>query len=136
MEESRTGFVAWVKAHRKQLILAGISITALIGIVLGLKNKDAIKDLWATLEDNLKRLPSNPHSHIPIVESPLSTTELAPISRNYTPPQNPFDVSQHIRTMTDGRHHSPEKAAEALALGIVLLPNQTLVDSYTKGMAA
>jgi len=34
-----------VKAHKKQLILIGISIPTLIAIVLGSKNKDAIKEL-------------------------------------------------------------------------------------------
>lgn len=31
-----------------------------------------------------------------------------------------------------GRHHSAAKALEAAGLGIYLLPNQTLVDAYTK----
>ena len=41
--EDKNGIVTWVKAHKKQLALIGISIPTLIAIVLGLKNKDAIK---------------------------------------------------------------------------------------------
>ena len=52
--------------------------------------------------------------------------------RLYTSPQETFGVSQHIRNLSGGRHHSIEKAAEAAALGIDLLPHQTLVDTYTK----
>lgn len=36
-------FVNWVKDHKKQLLIAGISVTAVIGIIIGLKNKEAIK---------------------------------------------------------------------------------------------
>ena len=36
MEENQKGFIAWVKAHKKQLIVAGISITAIIGVILGI----------------------------------------------------------------------------------------------------
>ena len=31
-------FVDWIKAHKKQLLIAGISVTAMIGIIIGLKN--------------------------------------------------------------------------------------------------
>ena len=41
-------------------------------------------------------------------------------------------MSRHVRTMAEGKHHSDAKAAEAMALGIDLLPNQTLVGPYTK----
>ena len=43
-------FVNWVKDHKKQLLIAGISVTAVIGIIIGLKNKEAIKELWENLE--------------------------------------------------------------------------------------
>ena len=43
MEENKKGFIAWVKAHKKHLFMAGISVTAIIGIIIGLKNKEAIK---------------------------------------------------------------------------------------------
>ncbi len=64
----------------------------------------------------------------PVLETMAST-------RAYTPPTEAFDVSRHIRTMAEGWHHSAEKATEAVALEIELLPNQTLVSSYTKGAA-
>ncbi len=46
-------FVNWVKDHKKQLLIAGISVTAVIGIIIGLKNKEAIKELWENLENSL-----------------------------------------------------------------------------------
>ena len=53
--EGKKGFLTWVKAHKTQLILAGISIPTIIAIVLGLKNKDAIKALWNQLNEEIKK---------------------------------------------------------------------------------
>lgn len=48
--DKKNEIVAWIKAHKKQLILIGISIPALIALVLGLKEKDAIKELFNSLK--------------------------------------------------------------------------------------
>lgn len=53
--KDRKGFVAWIKAHKKQLILIGVSIPTIIAVVLGLKNKDALKDLWENLNEEIKK---------------------------------------------------------------------------------
>ncbi len=128
----RDRFINWVKAHKKQLILAGISVTAIIGIILGLKNREAIAELWVTLENSLKKPTGNLTETLPTAKLVPPVVEEAVVVRSYTSPQEAFDVSQHIRNLSGSRHHSMEKAAEAAAMGIELLPNQTLVDSYTK----
>ena len=38
--------IAWVKEHKSQLLLAGVSITTVFLTVMGIKNKDALTDLW------------------------------------------------------------------------------------------
>ena len=125
-------FVNWVKDHKKQLLIAGISVTAVIGIIIGLKNKEAIKELWEKLENSLSKTTEKLPESITIVKTdPQLIEEVIPV-RLYTSPQETFGVSQHIRNLSGGRHHSIEKAAEAAALGIDLLPHQTLVDTYTK----
>lgn len=53
--EDKNSIVAWVKAHKKQLILAGISITAVIAIVVGIKNKSELVKLWCALQEKIKR---------------------------------------------------------------------------------
>ncbi len=128
----RDRFINWVKAHKKQLILAGISVTAIIGIILGLKNREAIAELWVTLENSLKKPTGNLPETLSTAKVVPPVVEEAVEVRSYTSPLKAFDVSQHIRNLSGGRHHSMEKAAEAAAMGIELLPNQTLVDSYTK----
>lgn len=55
LSEDKKGIVAWIKAHKKQLILAGISVTALIAAVVGVKNKAAIKELMDSLKDEIEK---------------------------------------------------------------------------------
>ena len=55
VKENRRGFIAWVKEHKKQLILVGISIPAIIATILGLKNSDSIKALWKHLSEEIEK---------------------------------------------------------------------------------
>ena len=126
MSEKKKGFIIWVKTHKKQLILEGVGLATIIGIILRLKSKDALETLWVSLEECVKKVP---------IEEQVALSETVMPTRKYTSPTEAFDVSRHIRTMAVGRHHSVEKAAEAAALGIELLPNQTIVDTYAKSVA-
>lgn len=132
MEKEKTDFLGWVKQHKKQLILAGISISVVIGIILGARNKDVLEELWAILKKSAKSESQPEFKTISHTQTVLPENEVLISPRNYTLPQEPVNVCMHIRTLTDGRVHSAAKAAEAEALGILLLPNQTLVDPYTK----
>ena len=132
MEEKKTDFFGWVKQHKKQLILAGISISVVIGIILGAKNQEVLDELWATLKKSTKNELQPRFKTISLTQTILPENDVMITPRNYTLPQEPVDVCMHIRTLTGGRVHSAKKAAEAEALGILLLPNQTLVYPYTK----
>lgn len=33
--EDKKGFITWIKAHKKQLVVAGVSITVIIAIIVG-----------------------------------------------------------------------------------------------------
>lgn len=55
--EDKKGFIACIKSHKKQLILAGVSITTIIAIVVGIKNKSEIIKLWSAIQKNQKRSP-------------------------------------------------------------------------------
>lgn len=133
--ESKKGFFAWVNVHKKQLILAGVSITTLVGIIWGIKNKDALAELWAPLAECVKKTPVSTATAAHTTPAPILAAESVLPTRAYTPPTEAFDVRRHVRTMAARKHHSAAKAAEASALGIDLLPNQTLVGPYTKSAA-
>lgn len=50
MEEQKKGFIKWIMAHKKDLLIAGISITAIIAAVLVYRNHESIVALWDTLQ--------------------------------------------------------------------------------------
>lgn len=129
--ESKKGVLVWIKEHKAQLILAGVSITAIVGIIWGAKNKDELTKLWSSLAKSIK-MDSATTTSMPKIATATPVTEAILRKRPYTSPTEAFDVRGHIRTMAAGKHHSAAKAAEAAKLGIDLLPNQTLVDPYTK----
>lgn len=60
--EDKNSFLAWIKNHKKQLILAGLSITTIIATIVGLKNKEAIKELWGSLKDEMEKVSRTPFS--------------------------------------------------------------------------
>ena len=132
MEDSRNGFLAWIKAHKKQLFIAGISVVAVMGIAIALKNTDDIMELWTNLELRINTESKTFTTDISEVQSAVFESKTIRTSRSYKLPKEPVRVRKHIRKLSDGRQHSAKKAAEAAALGISLLPNQTLVDGYEK----
>lgn len=122
----------WIKEHKKELILAGIGVTSFIGILMGIKHKEDIAAMWDELKEKVQKL-STTAGKEPVIEIE-STRNVDAIKdvRVYTKPQEPQEVSRHLRMLQEGMHHSSQKAAEAEALGISLLPNQTIVDSHTR----
>lgn len=135
MKETKSKFMTWVKKHSKELLLSGISITVIIGVIIGIKNKDAIMNYWNNLENMITKTSARLPESMNVTHEPLHVVEDVRSIRAYTSPSAPFNVSRHIRNLAKGRLHSPKKAAEADALGIHLLPNQTLVNEYTKCVA-
>lgn len=146
-EKKKCSFIDWVKTHKKELIIAGISVATLIGIILGIKNRDALMKMWAELKDAIsktarttKRVPTE-KTVIPIeVEKTTAVVEVNPppklvVVDSTTVDKIPFDVQKHVRNLHPGYHPSPEKVSTALENGIELLPNQTWVKDYTKGLA-
>ena len=51
----KKGLIAWIKEHKTQLLLAGISVTAILAAALGLKNKNAIVELWNSLKKQIEQ---------------------------------------------------------------------------------
>ncbi len=44
MEKEKKTFVDWVKEHKKELIIAGVSIAAIIAVIVGIKNHKALEE--------------------------------------------------------------------------------------------
>ena len=145
MEEQKTEFIQWVKTHKKDLIIAGVSIAAIIGIIVGIKNKDSIMALWESLRKSMEKDPIKSlvypcemvekitYESVPVVNA-VSSTEIIKFPSNHNT-QVPFDVRDHIRNLRDGWHASAKKITTAAEYGYNLKPGQTWIDTYTKGVS-
>ena len=70
MKEERK-LLRWIKEHKKELIIAGVSITMFIAIVLGIKKRESIKVLW--------------DSFCKTIEKPIVSTAIIPKVEAMTP---------------------------------------------------
>lgn len=132
--KEQSQMIQWIKAHKKQLILAGLGVSALIALVLGIKNKDALKSLWESVKITVD--PTATKISDSVTTTVIEPPPEAPILLLSNDSLVPQEVSRHIRNLHEGWHASPEKQASALEMGIILVDGQTWVDNYTKGKRA
>jgi len=150
MKQHRS-IIAWAKAHKKELAIAGISIAALIATILLIRNRKVLMAYWATLKKAIAQ--PGPTPKVPVIKTPpkqiihTAVEEAKPVIQLVTPVADvapavtrhpclvPFEVDPHIRNLPAGWHASPEKAATALEHGFELLDGQTWVEAYRKGGA-
>ena len=51
----KKGIVSWIKEHKAELLFAGISLTALLLTIVGIKNKEELLTLWQDLKKRLEK---------------------------------------------------------------------------------
>lgn len=54
----RKSLIEWIKEHKKELIIAGVSIGTLILLIFGIRNGETVKTVW----DSLKKGDKEPGS--------------------------------------------------------------------------
>ena len=118
-EENR--FKKYVKQHKEEIIMAGVTITAVIGAVFLVKNIE-------TLNKSVRP------SSIPMANPKTAPMKVATITDE--PMLKTIDVREHLRTLPNGYHASAHKIKEAAENGIALATNQTLVSSHPRHYAA
>ena len=142
MEEQKNGFIEWIKTHKKELLIAGVSITAIIAAVLVYQNRESIAALWDTMKKTSV-------SELPVVTKASKVNLVTPTAVNTVEavieptekivrslPQGPFEVTDHIRNLPEGWCASAGKIATAAEHGYELLPGQTWVERYVKNEIA
>lgn len=137
MEEETRTFVEWVKAHKKELIIAGVSIAAIIAVIIGIKNHKALEEACASLKKMLERTPECiPVEKAIVVKEAVPAKDIVEINI-ISSDRIPHDVAEHLRNLPEGWKASAEKIATAAEHGYDLLPGQTWVEAYrTGGLAA
>ena len=140
MKKLRKQVHQWIKKHKKELIASGIGITALIAIVVEIKNQDDLSALW----DYLKRVAEHPQAQNAVMKTAkeMDNKAIAETVAEYAQEASTASevaatqVGPFIRNLAEGWHASPEKIAEAEQLGIKLEPGQTYVDKFVRRRAA
>lgn len=128
------------------MLIAGISITAIIAAVLGYQNRESIIALWDTLKKTLQKSPIN---KLPVISTEPKVDAINPTAVNAVEivvepvakvvrslPQNSFEVTDHIRNLPEGWCASAGKIATAAEHGYELLSGQTWVERYVKNEIA
>ncbi len=129
-------FKEWWEKHWKKVIAGAVIVG---GTILVIRNWDEItaiaEELTSVLKPEIKDLP---HVFEPSMVEEVSACPMQEVAKDLfrKAPETTFDVTAHIRNLPKNWHASPEKIAEAAKLQIDLLPHQTLVDAYTKGIKA
>ena len=97
--KDRKGFVAWIKAHKKQLILVGVSIPTIIAVVLGLKNKDALKALWDNLNEEIKKSNIYSSKWFETVTDDVLSTEREKVRLDYCASGDNFSEASRLQNL-------------------------------------
>jgi hypothetical protein len=135
MEKEKKSFMVWLKEHKKQLAIAGISIVSVLLIVATVKNAEELRTAWESLEKLIcKRTEIAPLENTmktvePLAIQPVVNDSIVSIERI------PHDVTGHVRNLHEGWVPSAEKIETALDNGFELLDGQTWVKSYSTGRA-
>lgn len=93
------GFVAWIKDHKKQLILVGVSIPTIIAVVLGLKNKDALKALWENLNEEIKKANMYSSKWFETVTDDVLSTEREKVRLDYCASGDNFSEASRLQNL-------------------------------------
>lgn len=133
MEKEKRIFVAWVKEHEKELIIAGVSITTIIAIIIGIKNHKALEEAWIFLRKLVEKTPEAIST-----EESIPIEEVGPVKdivgiNIVTDDRISHDVVEHLRNLPEGWKASVDKIETAAKHGYDLMPGQTWVKAYRIG---
>ena len=127
MENKKSKFISWVKKHRVELIVSGISVASLILIILHYNG--SVDDLFNMIHN--KTLNKNINN-----ENLAQVFNLQTITESKIKGDIKIPVKEHIRKLPKGCHASPTKIKEAFSKGIDISDgSSTLVRSYTRNAA-
>lgn len=124
MGNKKKSFFEWLKNHKTKVKIFVLCVATLI---LGFRNRRAINEVLQQLND----IKSCTNQSMPKASMKEVTN---PIHEQFH--TTPWDVSEHIRNLPEGRKASTEKIATADTHGHTLMPGQTWVKAYRKGIAS
>lgn len=128
MTKEKENLIKWVKVHKRELVIAGVCVTAVIAVILGYKNRAELMKLWKNLEDKICK---QSQTKTIINDSNVATAESA---SNIM--ANQQTVTAHKRNLPEGWKASLGKKSTAHENGFDLQDNQTWVKEYNRNRIA
>jgi len=129
MEEKKGNGFAWIREHKKELIITGISVGATIALYFGLKNSTLMERKFEVLKnvvsDETEKLHFVDMDNINVVEEVKKAITRAP-----------HEVRMHPRKLPGEQKPSSEVLAYAKEIDFPLAQGQTLVKAYHTGEKA
>ena len=130
MEEKRNKCIAWMKEHKAELVVAGISLGAILALILGIKNHALLEEKWTLLKKLVEKVPEEVKS----VEVRTETEEVSTVVKEHFS-RISHDVVGHERNLAKGQRASQKQIAAAAEYGVKLPPEKTWVNPYRTGGA-
>lgn len=137
MKKEKKKIVDWIKEHKTELIIAGVSVSALVMLILGIKNKETLEKFWSSLKRVTGEKSISIDNEVLNSMSETFPVQEVPMNNIILIERIPHNVDSHLRNLPEGWRASAEKIATAAEHGYELLPGQTWVEAYrTGGVAA
>lgn len=117
-------FVKWIKEHKTEVFIAGVTVMSVTCAVLLCKER----------KQNYKEVSS--FVKTPAIDSNpiLNVTDNLEVASSFR--SKIVDVSEFVRNLPNGQQPSQMKVEEAAARGLELLQNQTLVAPHQRSYVA
>ena len=152
MEKEKAKIRSWIKRHAKELIIAGVSVSVIVGFIMGYKDLEELDNVSLILRRLVAKrsnaIPVDNNSFINVTNNDDSvilheSVDIEDIADNLETSvvidavaeieKISYEVSKHIRNLPEGYNASPEKIASAVENGFVLQDGQTWVKTYNTG---
>lgn len=136
MTSKKKNFKNWVKEHKTKLIIAGVSMSVILMVILKVKNQDMLEETG----NSFRKLGEKESKKDLIVDTMLGSRideipNIVDVKTNMMG-RTPHNVDRHVRNLHEGWKASAEKIATAAEQGYNLLPGQTWVEAYKTGNLA
>lgn len=135
MEKEKKTFVDWINEHKKELIIAGVSIATIIAVIIRTKNDKALEKAWEPIRKLVEKAPETMTKSVSVADV-VPENEIGEVNI-ISAGRASHDVAGHFRNLPKGQKASAQKIATAAEHGCDLPPGKTLVEGYrTGGMTA
>ena len=99
ISKEQKGLLVWIKKHRNELVIAGLSVSTLIFVALGVKNRDEIIAFWNNLKTEIAKQNKYSSKWFETVTDEILDTEREKIRLDYCASGANFDEACRLERL-------------------------------------